>query len=748
MIELGAAPFSISEEELLDKHGNELAQMIRDDLDSDVESERLTQVAYALRNLMYWQSKQYVVPRYDSNSRTVEFVQASDKAGKVKFSSVYNIFESDGVKFIGAVSPRAPNAKALPDDDESERDMSAARDIDGILRMLRRKWDSNRKQKELAYHAWVTGPTFGHVSYVSDGHTYGWTEEPVIDTEEVDVGFGETIPIPKMEGTKKYPKGDVELNLYSVLYVTIPYKAKTIKQAPWLRLEYMEHKSVLKGLYKKLTDEKYERSTVSTAGQQEAVRAQYQESSPSGRTGEEWGKNRWHYARYWLRPSMFCLIKGEVAGVDDDGSTKKRRLSDVLEDQFPDGLRIALVNGEVVEVAHERMDDVWSVCKTGKGDRILSEPWGNNLVPIQDDLNDFFNMAKEIILRSIPKTFVDASLIDQKTIEDNDPEIAEVIRVKMQAGMPMAQRMAEMPLSRMPDQLIPFAGFMRNVSREVGQVNEALSGGGAPAPTYRGEKMRRDQSMMAFAPFFDETQAFWESAYTNGIRQLAKYGSGSIKVPGEDGKGAIQIDPAMIPDYGWHIEAEEGLPMSHAEEVDRFLFLLNENNPEAIAKLGLLSPTNSSQVHKMLGLRGFKAPEELARQKALYDINKLLAEPGIPDIDPMTGEQIGLMPSIPPDKFDDPVLFTGIYAEWLLASAAFDGEKNVDGFANVVARWEAYKRLADQMMMPPPGEAGPPPPPEEPPPPMPAAPPREPLPFDTGGPGIPIGAPPVDAPLM
>jgi hypothetical protein len=729
---LGTAPLTVTLEDLLDKHAKSLTQMISDELDADIETERLTQVAMALRNSMYWQSKQYVVPRYDSDSRTIEFVQATENGGKVKFSSVYNIFKSDGIKFIGAVSPRAPNAKALPDDDEAEKDVALANEVDGALRMLRRKWDTNRKQKEIAYNAWVTGPTFGHTAYSADGHRYGWTEEPVIELVDTDMGFGEMMPTPQVTGTKRYPKGDVELNLFSVLYVTVPYKAKQIIDAEWLRCEYMEHKARLKGLYPRLEqDEEYERSSEGTsAAQESALRAQKQETSPSGYTSDQWKSSQWHYNRYWLRPAMYSLIKGDVKNEDSE----KRLLAEVLSEQYPDGLKIVMVNGKIVDIAHERMEDVWAVSKTGMGDRILSQPWGNDVIPIQDDENDFRNMAKEIILRSIPKTFVDSSLIDREKIGENDPEIAEVILTKIPTGADIGKMMGQLPMARMPDQLVPYANNMRERGREISNVTEALFGGGQPSPTYRGEKQRRDQSMMAFAPFFDETQSFWEKAYTNGIRQWARYGSGTVKVPGETGQGAMTIDIASLAEEGWHIEAEEGLPMSHAEQVDRFLFLLNENNPEVIKEMGLFAPHNSNQLFKMLGLPGFTSPTESARQKAQKDIQKLLLEPPIQDADPVTGQTIEL-PSIPPDEFeDDPVIFAQMYREWCLVSQG-DREKNPDGYANVRARGMAYQKAADALMGPPPGEDGPPPPGEPPLPPpgapMGPPPPPEPHPFDT-----------------
>jgi hypothetical protein len=740
--EIGPAPFCVSEKDLIEKYEKELLAVIQE-LDGDIETERITQVAMALRNLLYWNSKQYLVPKYDSGNGTIEFAEARDATGKIRFSAVYNIFQADGVKFVGAVSTRAPNAKAIPDDDESEEDVQMAKNVDGALRYLRRLWDVNRLQKELAFQAWNTGPTFAHTAYNSDGHKYGWTEEPIIEMDSAELAFGEESPVPRVVGSERYPKGGVELHFYNCLYVTIPFRSKKLADCAWLRCEYLEHKAILRGLYECLDEERFERFDQSV-GQRETLEAQERESSPSGEAGLNWNRNRWHYARYWIRPSLFSLV-------NENGELVTRKLSRVLEEQFPDGLRIVIVNGKIVEVEQERLDDVWAVCKTGKGDHILGDAWGSNLIPIQDGINDLNNFGMEIVLRSIPKTMVSSELFDLGQMEQADPDVCEYIRVKLQAGVPLANMIAPFPTSRMPDQLMPFANYQRAMSREIGQVNEALSGGGVPSNTFRGEKMRRDQSMMAFAPWFDESQGFWEKVYTNGIRQWAKYGTGAVKVAGEDGKAAQWIDPAMLETGGWHVEAEEGLPMSHAEEVDRFLFLLNENNPEVAAKLGLLAPTNSGHVYKMLGLSGFRSPDELVRHKCEIDIQRLLKEPPVPNVDPMTGMEIGPpLPSIPVDEaVDKPfALFAEIYRDWCMVSQETDLLENPQGYANVRARLEEYERLDRElaMMMEPPPEGGPPPlgppppgappltaPPMEPPP-GPPPPGPVPEPFSTEGP--------------
>jgi hypothetical protein len=705
--------------------------MLTEELESEVETERLRQVYLALRNILYWQGNQYVVPKFNAANGTFDVTPVEETGDKQIFRSVFNIYEADGLGFIGAVAPRAPNPMAVPDSREDEEQEQAARSADGLLRYFWNKWDANSKQKTLAYHGWTTGPSFGYTYHNADGHKYGFTTQPVIDIAQGEIG-PEGIQVPNVSEFKDYPNGDVELEIVNSLYVTVPFAAKELSEVPWLCFEKLQHKAVLLDLYGEELEKILERETEgSSAAKRTAIQAQTAVVSPSARAESEWKQSQWRHARYWIRPSLYVLLKAEVESSDGFGV---KRLRDVLKDQFPDGLMIALVNGQVVAVRHEKLDDHWSVCKTGKGETILEGAWGNSTIVIQDNLNRLGNMGMEIILRTITKVMIDSSLIDREKLSDPDNNIAEALFVDTKGGgVELRKMMAEFPQAKMPEALVPFFTMLRQLARDINGVTESLAGAGSPAQTYRAEKQRRDQAMMKFVPFVEETKKFWKHVGANAVRLKARYGT-SDQVTAPKGDKTEVVDLAMLRETGWHVEAEEGIPVSIAEETDRIMGLIQETQPDVPEKLGIWAPQNLPTTYRTLGIRGIVPPGENERRKFEQVLKRLLAEPPLLDMDPMTGMEVR-RPTVAPDKFDTFDMMAELARQWLLEHEA-TRQSNPDGFDNVAAYFEAQKAEADMlaMQMAPPPEGGAPPSPEEAPAPGGDVPPTQPQPFDTAPP--------------
>src|SRR6185369_3059100 len=119
---------------------------------------------------------------------------------------------------------------------------------------------------------------------------------------------------------------------------------------------------------------------------------------PSG-AGKIHKAHEWLFRETWLTPDAY-------EGIDD---ANKRA---ILQQAYPDGLLATKVNDTWVLWRNEDKCDVWTVCKTGKGDYIMENPIAHDKIPFQKATNDLFGLAVETILRAIPKTLVDSGLID------------------------------------------------------------------------------------------------------------------------------------------------------------------------------------------------------------------------------------------------------------------------------------------------------------------------------------------------
>jgi hypothetical protein len=372
-----------------------------------------------------------------------------------------------------------------------------------------------------------------------------------------------------------------------------------------------------------------------------------------------------------------------------------------------------MIRGTPVKLQGESMDEVLSVFKPGTDEKILSDAWCQDEMPIQDNINHFANMSMETFLRMIPKTFVPADLIDRRSLEENDPSVAEFIFYNPRAySGNIANMIAKSPTGEVSAQLMPFGEYLREFGRESTGTPEQIWGGGTPSQTFRSDLLRRNQALMTLGIADDCLKEGWEATYYNGVRQFAKYASEDIKIPAqylEDGQelGDLQI---LSDGTGWHCEADEGLPLSHAEEREQLLDFVN-TNPLMTQKLELLSDLNTGRMMRYVGIRGFKSRKEMESKKFRVILKQLLLEgpiPGKPD--PMTGMPGPPQPSVPIDMFEDDHEFMAQAARDFLN----DGpglrlkQSNPQAYQNVLAFGLAHQRAEIAEPKPAPAPAPPP----------------------------------------
>lgn len=729
---LGPAEEQPDKATLLAQLSAPIKNLVKEDIDSDVEPERLLQVAVALRNELYWRGKQYLklATRNDGSLgyTPIGTPLPGENDNQNAFSYVFNIMRADGKKYAAVIGQRAPHVKAVPEDPENEDHNQRAREANAVFQYLKTLWAADRRQKEVARHLWRTGPVFSYTPYVSDGDKYGYTEQPKIELVPTKVGPdqydcincgaqtpgaapdpnapppncqqcsqplspeafrpAETVQQPQQVGTEQFPKGNVELHLYTILDVTISAHAKSIEECEYLAAEYDEHVAKLIKLFATAATDATPQEQDRCAKLRELLRSDNADTGTSAAKSlasdakeilqsniamRNSRKNMARFSRYWLRPFMFELVRDKA-------------VRETLQKNYPDGLKLSMVAGEVVDLENEKMDDVWAVFKTASDEKILTDPACADIIPVQNILNHFYNMGTETILRGIPKTIVDSQLLDRKSLEESEPNVAEIIFTKSGGG-DISKMMAQLPVARMSDQMMPFADSIRALSRELDGVTEALSGGGGvDNETWRAAEMRKNQALMQLGPDYDEIQRGWEKTYENGTRQLARYGSGTIKVKEEGSDTSQIVDLAALAEDGWHAEANEGIPMSYAEETDRLLFLINQNQPVIQEKLELFNDLNLERTQQLLGLRGFKSARLMEIRATQAVIKELLQSAPLKTTDPMTG-QPSTQPSIPPNQFaDDHILRSQFIRIWLNSEAGQkEYHQNREGWENVQA---------------------------------------------------------------
>lgn len=751
---------------------------IFDRLVKEDDAERLSAVNKARRNLKFYRGDQFIAPGFDSKG-AVDFESVAAGVDGDSTMHAVNTIRGDGKKYVAVTSVRAPNVHAVPEDADDPESVEAARMAGIELRAQFRQMDIIGIVREAAETQWCSGPQFALTEYVSDGARYGFAEEPAIEERERVLqpasyncpacgasntatawsGSGdiqcdqcggvkqfqpEVLGSAAVEtGTKRYPKGDVETTLYNILYVTIPMNTKSIEKTDWLRLEYMESTGRILSIFREQLKEyrdSLEDGSSTSGAQGEALDAIFEVVSPSVSAGVP-TSGFTQFARWWIRPYVYEMFTDS-------------RLRAACYEIFPAGMEVPVVAGRhVMEPRPEKMDDLWNACKSGSGAQIMADPLCDDSIPFQKALNDLVNLALEIVLRAIPKTFVDNQLLDRETLKKNRAIVGEIILTKF-AGQDLSKMIGKLPTSEISPQLMGLLQAMRSLDQDNNGIRPEIYGGGQAAPTFRQEKLRKDSAMAQLQPPYEEIQRFCERIAKNAVVQSARYGSGVRMAPSQAGifSGTDRVERRELSEGKWMAQVDEGFPLTHAEEAAMLHDLLTTLSPEAQAKLGLLDAPNIPRVNALLNpISGFRAPVESEVRKVESIVRQLIQEDPIRNIDPMTG-QMTFECSLPPDDFtDDHALDAEIVRMWCNSDAGLQLKKSAPlRFENVKARGKAHLAIAEQMAMEAAMAGAPPPPaPDQP---SPVGPPPVPETFDVGGganqPIPPAGPEPLGSPTI
>ncbi|MDP9114725.1 MAG: hypothetical protein M3O20_13735, partial [Acidobacteriota bacterium] len=635
--------------------GEELWKLVKEKILIRVDSSRQQQLVLALRNELFWRAKQFLKFKFVNNGMTVVPISGPPGAPTADsrnnqepqaLSYVFNIMRGDGQKFVAIVGGRPPVVNVDPKDPHDPDALRAARDCRSVTRYLTDLWDSKQHQKDIARTIWRSGPQFGHVCWVADAEKYGSDTVHDAVTENVTDETGASVPRTTLTNPREVPRGMPELHLYNIFEVSTPQDRRNIKDCEWLVCETLEHSGKLRNLYGDLVAGiKDEVPSGATVPSQETAADAYDiiaQNDPQA----QYRQDRWWWTRPWLTPAMYHFA--------DD------KLKALLFEKYPTGIRLVFVNGKYVDGLEEKAEDVWRVCKTGTDDRITGDPICHDLIPVNEIINNFFNLAIETVLRGIPKTIVDPRLVDRQAIMSNSANPAEVLFSKSGlGGAPLSNLFAVLPTAKFGPEMMSLAATFRDYSRELDGVLEAAFGGGEPSPTWRQDQQKKNQALQQFYNSYDEMCSFWKGTHEIALRLLQKYGSGNLIVPSDDtfSFGPHVVDLTKLEPEKVTVEPEETMPQSRADEVDslREQFTFPQQVQES---LGLFHPINAPRISSLLQIRGMTSTNSDVVEKTLKVISKLLQASPVPVNDPQTGQpqmdggKPKQQPSTMPDPFD------------------------------------------------------------------------------------------------
>lgn len=710
----------------LDTLKKNIKDLISNEILLETDREKVYQYAEARKNELYFRGQQYLYPvmrggliaDWNSTSGTVEYGRTPAERD-AQYDYVLNIIRGDGLKFVAVLGQRGPNVKARARCQDSEELMARVRKADKCADYLRTIWEVERTQRQLALSLWKNSTTFLYTPWVTNKEKYGTHEEPNFEMQTQELfpsaytcsqcgtqSSEATVPdngpdslpscpachaslfpwnkqpavtgeVPVQSGVTPYDRGTVECHLATIFEVTVPFYSKDLNEAPWLWYEYEEHKGTLLRAFPSL------RARLGSSGEWDgddsgtSTQGRLSRDTASSPTGAYVAprRGRWLYQRFWLRPSMYELISNDQSRQE-------------IQNQFPTGVKITMVNGEVVDLTEERLDEVWAMVKPSVSEYIFADPVCKDYMGIQDLVNDLYNITVETMERAIPFLIVDPTLIDVDILSKRSGYPGEFVPARPGVGARLADGMQRAPTASVDPGLINWGDAVQEKGRELIGITPPMFGGGEPSPTAREAEIRKDQALQQLSTVWNEMRSGWAQAFKNGARQLAKY-----SLPGGENLGDYDQETADFSELlegGWTFETEEAMPMTWGQKRDILLYILQQG-PEAWRLFGLENPMNAGEFHEVLGLSNWKVTNEDDRAKALRII-KLLSQQS-PVMGPM-----GPQPSIPPDQFEDNHdLVVAIVRAWAQTQGAADlREKNPDGYTNVMAWGTAHAQMGGQ----------------------------------------------------
>lgn len=730
-----------------------LDTLLREYVDQDADAEKTLQLLRLEKADFYYRGIQNIAPQVNPSGGsplgwTPVGVPTLTAAGQDESASYadynFDLMKTYGKKFVAVLGQRPfYNNKALPDDPQSESDLRASRQADLLIQLLRSWWNVKLLNLRLAYFCWKAGTVFGMTRWIADANKYGFNEMPVVEPRPVTIdegGFacfacgttsvsmrtveipdetGEMIPntvcpscggpltnadyrepvsvnIPAETGIKKYANGRVELHLKTGLRVTVPFNAEDLPDTPYVMEESEENKGLLMELYGQGLEKKIGSGTPEApySGDGTRMLGQTVRSATQSLIGSARAKSSslWNFRRVWIRPYMYNLVK-------DEGKKK------TLKEKFPDGMKIIRVEGVLVDLANENLDDFFSTCQPDVSDYLWTDGvmWG--VMGHQDAWNNALNLAVEHLERGLPTYLADPDLIDVDAYNDRPFRPQEMIAAKPGSSVSLDNGVKMLPPATFPNQLQQLTGVIeQNVQSHTG-VLPNLYGGGAPTETADQARNQLNQALMQLGTTGEHMTQFWVDAHTNAIWEIARHAVGPMQVSGET------VDFEALKSGNWHIEGEIGIPRSFGERKDALMQIVSQN-PQLAQALRVDDPVNIGAVSTYLDLPDLKNPDEDLRIAVNGIVDQLLKGEAVQGPDGMQHA------SIPFDSIVfDPTKTMAIVRDYLISGPG-QKQQGSPGYDNVKAFLQEAMMAAQPPMPPgPDGQQGPPPGPQGPPPP-------------------------------
>lgn len=734
---LGPAQAAPTTEQLIQICGKQIMNVMAQESSDENDPDRVWILRNIHRNYLYQRNLQNFAPSVYAS--VADFTGATpivgDDVGTGMYDYSQNLYAGFCRKLEAVLGTRMPNAIAVPNNADDEDAIRATRSANTAALYIREKCDLQMLSLYLVFGLFNFGTNFWHIDWVVDEEKYGTKviqvpgepqqqplgdggfacpncmgmqsadtpDNPPAACPDCQTPMGpEHFKPPTMASvpqmmTKSVPKGGLEITRHDGSEISVPLDSTCTETCDWLRWERESSKA---RLLKKWGDAARDGND-NTGPEEQTVSSQYGESirsamaSPIGIVRAK-RANRWTECDTWWVPAMYELVD-------------EKPIRQMLQQNFPKGLRITSVRGRIVNLTEEKLSERWKEIKPEPSMRIMAEPLGNDWVQAQDIDTNTLNQCMETIDRSNEPGFIDPTRIDYDAYQNRRSEPGDKFPMLPRAGMSLGDSIYNPEPLTFSEQIQPFNQSRIAVAKNVSGLEDPIFGGGdAEEPTARQAELKKNAALMQLGVMWTMIGKSLEALYMKACKLLADNEDGVLEFAqknqfGRYSKMAVIVDDLKNGKY--HFEADEAIPMTWGQERDLLMWMLDKP-ADLLTAWGMNDPLNVPEQKRLLGMPGERTPHEDDREKGMDVIGQLLkdkpipGQPGPPGPDGQPGPPGPPQPSIQPDWEDDHDFMSRLAKAYLIVNADLK-QDNPDGYQNVVAWGQAQENMIPK---PPPAE--------------------------------------------
>jgi hypothetical protein len=430
--------------------------------------------------------------------------------------------------------------------------------------------------------------------------------------------------IPQITGSTLQPKSRTVIDIYSPLFVYIPFYARKQEHIPYLRLRFEQHYSALKNIYPKLKKKGFSAGVDRLNADERGIQIGVNASNLS--TVDCW----------WIRDWGFDIIDGK------DNEIKR------LKELYPDGCYLVVVDDQIVEVHNENLDDHWEISNNPLSHYIHADPLGKPLAPIQDLKTEVTDLQIETFEHAIPETWARPDVVDFKKYSKSKaaPGMMYPALPAADPGENLSSAFHSIKTASLSEETEIFSNKLDTAGQFVSASFPSIYGG----PMTSGSKTAREYSesrtmaLQRLSLPWNVVKYFWAGLMAKAVPLYIH----ALRQMGEDERIVEKVKTGFIntwirqADIEGNIgkveaDADEGLPLSPAQlngVLTQLMSLKDENLSEAI-----FHPENSQFVARALGAPDFYIPNSDERNKQYAEFADLLS--GIPvEVRPWENHQV------------------------------------------------------------------------------------------------------------